>query len=110
MKLPLLLSLSYSRRGLLRPACVIRQGRLKVLTTPTSLIHLKPFSEINMIEYKGFIGHFSFDEKTNLFSGRVANSHDLITFQGKSLNDLRFAFHDAVNEYISWRKKFNDQT
>ena len=58
-----------------------------------------------MIEYKGYIGHFSFDEKTNLFYGKVANTHDLITFQGKSVKETHFAFQDAINEYIDWCKK-----
>lgn len=58
-----------------------------------------------MIEYKGYIGHFFFDEKTNLFYGKVANTHDLITFQGKSVNETHLAFQDAVNDYIDWCKK-----
>jgi predicted HicB family RNase H-like nuclease len=58
-----------------------------------------------MIKYRGFIGHFSFDDKHNLFIGRVANSHDLITFQGKSISEIREAFNDAINEHIDWCKK-----
>lgn len=59
-----------------------------------------------MIKYKGFIGHFFFDEKTNLFQGNVANSHDLITFQGNSITKTQQAFQDAVDEYIEWCKKY----
>jgi len=59
-----------------------------------------------MIEYNGFIGHFVFDEKSNIFMGKVSNSHDLITFQGKSLSETKDAFHDSVNAYIDWCKKY----
>ena len=38
----------------------------------------------NMIEYKRYVGWFEFDEKTNLFLGKVANIKTSITFQGKS--------------------------
>lgn len=55
-----------------------------------------------MLKYKGFIGHFSFDEKTHLFHGNVANSHDLITFQGASVMKIQQVFQDAVDEHIEW--------
>lgn len=58
-----------------------------------------------MIKYKGFIGHFFFDEKTNLFHGNVANSHDLITFQGNSVAKTQQAFQDVVDKHIEGCKK-----
>lgn len=58
-----------------------------------------------MIKYKGYVGCFEFDEKTNLFLGKIANSHHLITFQGKSLESIQQAFQDSVNEYIEWCEK-----
>lgn len=58
-----------------------------------------------MITYRGYIGHFFFDENTKLFVGKVANIHELITFQGKSVKETKEAFRDSVNEYINWCKK-----
>jgi len=58
-----------------------------------------------MMNYKGYVGLFEFDEKTTLFLGRISNIQDLITFQGKSIETTQQAFHDAVNEYIDWCKK-----
>ena len=58
-----------------------------------------------MIDYKGYIGWFKFDEKTNFFQGRVSNVQSLITFQGKSVETTKQAFQDAINEYIDWCKK-----
>ena len=57
------------------------------------------------MEYKGYIGLFTFDEKLELFQGRVSNIKDLITFQGKSMETLKYAFKDAINEYLNWCKK-----
>jgi predicted HicB family RNase H-like nuclease len=57
------------------------------------------------MEYKGYIGLFTFDEKLGLFQGRVSNIKDLITFQGKSMETLEYAFKDAINEYLNWCKK-----
>lgn len=58
-----------------------------------------------MLKYKGYIGQFTYDENRDLFQGYVSNITDIILFQGKSIECLRFAFHDAVNEYVEWCKK-----
>ena len=63
-----------------------------------------------MIKYKGYIGHFFFDEKTNIFQGHVANIHDVITFQGTSVASTRQAFQDAVDEHIEWRQKYGKES
>jgi predicted HicB family RNase H-like nuclease len=57
------------------------------------------------LKYKGYIGQFTYDEDRELFQGHVSNITDIIRFQGKSVESLRFAFQDAVNEYIEWCKK-----
>lgn len=62
-----------------------------------------------MIEYKGYIGIFEFDEEKKLFRGRVSDINDLVTFQGKSINGVKEAFEDAVNEYISWCKQYRNE-
>ena len=57
------------------------------------------------MEYKGYIGHFTYDEVRDLFQGHVGNITHIVLFQGKSIESLRFAFQDAINEYILWCKK-----
>ena len=61
-----------------------------------------------MIKHSGYVGVFEFDEKTNLFLGKVSNAHHLVTFQGKSIESTKQAFKDAVNEYIEWSKKHSN--
>jgi hypothetical protein len=58
-----------------------------------------------MIEYKGYLGWFEFDKKTNLFLGRVANTDTLITFQGTSVKKVKVAFKKSVKKYILLCKK-----
>lgn len=57
------------------------------------------------MNYKGYVASFTFDETLELFQGKVSNVHTLITFQGRSLEALRWSFQDAVNEHIAWCKK-----
>jgi len=59
-----------------------------------------------MIKHKGYIGSFFFDEKTNLFEGRVSNSQYPLTFQGKSIKELKQNFHDSIDEYLQWCQKY----
>ncbi len=41
-----------------------------------------------MLEYKGYHGKVEFDEEAGLFYGEVVNLRDVITFQGKSVDEL----------------------
>lgn len=61
------------------------------------------------MEYKGYISQFTYDENLELFLGHVGNVNDVILFQGKSIESLRFAFKDAINEYLSWCKKIGKE-
>ena len=80
------------------------QGRQKDCerVTPTNTMRA-------VLEYKGYLGHFTFDEQQNLFSGRVSNTHDLIVFQGKSIESTQEAFKDAINEHLEWCKKYGKE-
>ena len=42
-----------------------------------------------MIEYKGYTGVFEFDPSIDAFHGRVVGLRDVVTFQGRSLDELR---------------------
>jgi predicted HicB family RNase H-like nuclease len=55
-----------------------------------------------MMEYKGYIGKVDFDDEVGVFHGEVVNTRDVITFQGESVAELRQAFHDSVNDYLSF--------
>lgn len=59
-----------------------------------------------MLKHKGYIGSFSYDEKSNLFQGKVSNISYPLTFQGKSLESTKQAFKDVIDEYLDWCKKY----
>ena len=52
--------------------------------------------------YKGYFGTVSFDEDADIFHGSVINTRDVITFQGKSVEEIRIAFKDSVDEYLKF--------
>ena len=58
-----------------------------------------------MIEYKGYIGHIAFDDEANFFHGEVINTRDVITFQGRSVDELRQSLQDSVEAYLAFCAK-----
>ena len=55
-----------------------------------------------MIEYKGYHGEFSFDDEAGIFHGEVVGTHDVITFQGHSVEELPTAFRDSIDAYLDF--------
>jgi predicted HicB family RNase H-like nuclease len=55
-----------------------------------------------MMEYKGYLSRIEFDDEANIFHGEVINIREVITFQGKSVDELRKAFEDSVEDYLAF--------
>jgi predicted HicB family RNase H-like nuclease len=55
-----------------------------------------------MMEYQGYLGKVEFDDEASLFHGEVINTRDVITFQGKSVAELKRAFRDSVDDYLAF--------
>lgn len=53
-----------------------------------------------MIEYKGYQGVFDFDPSLDIFHGRVVGLQDVVTFQGRSLDELRHEMAESVEDYL----------
>ena len=54
------------------------------------------------MEYKGYNATVEFDDEAGIFHGEVALVRDVITFQGTSVDELRQAFRDSVEDYLEW--------
>jgi len=55
-----------------------------------------------MMEYKGYMGHVEFDDENGVFYGNVVNMRDTVTFQGESVDQIRHAFKDSVDDYLDF--------
>jgi predicted HicB family RNase H-like nuclease len=62
-----------------------------------------------MMEYKGYIGHVEFDDDAEIFHGEVINTRDVITFQGKTVEEIKQAFRDSVKDYLEYCAKLDQQ-
>jgi predicted HicB family RNase H-like nuclease len=55
-----------------------------------------------MIEYKGYTGVFAFDTSIDAFHGRVVGLQDVVTFQGRSVEELRREMAESVEDYLDF--------
>jgi predicted HicB family RNase H-like nuclease len=54
------------------------------------------------MEYKGYLAQVKFDDEADIFHGEAINTRDIITFQGKSVDELRQAFEESVEDYLEF--------
>ena len=54
------------------------------------------------MEYKSYQATVTFDDEAGILHGEVLGIRDVVTFQGQSVEELRDAFKDSVDEYISF--------
>jgi predicted HicB family RNase H-like nuclease len=55
-----------------------------------------------MMTYKGYVGRVEYDDEAGVFHGEVINLRDVITFQGETVEELRQAFRDSVDDYLEF--------
>jgi predicted HicB family RNase H-like nuclease len=53
-----------------------------------------------MMEYKGYIGRVEYDGDSDTFHGVVVGTRDVITFEGRSVEELHEALKDSVDTYL----------
>jgi len=54
------------------------------------------------MEYKGYLGLVEYDDEAGIFHGEVINLRDVITFQGETVQELRRAFQESVDDYLAF--------
>ncbi len=55
---------------------------------------------MNTLQHKDFIGTFNFIEDESILYGKIEGITDLVTFQGSSIEEIKTAFIEAVEDYI----------
>ena len=57
-----------------------------------------------MMEYKGYIGNFEYDDAAEVFCGWVANNapYPIATFVATEEHQLRREFQMSVDVYLDW--------
>lgn len=62
-----------------------------------------------MMTYKGYSAKVEFDDEAMIFHGEVIGIRDVVTFQGKTVNELKKEFHDSVDDYLDMCKSRGEE-
>src|SRR3990170_7352178 len=63
----------------------------------------------DVLTYKGFIGTVHFSAEDKVFHGKIEGIDDLVTFGGHSVEELKKAFHNEVDDYIALCKEMGKE-
>lgn len=59
------------------------------------------------IKYKGYVGQYERITKEGYFYGKIKGISNLVTFESDKEEDIKKAFHEAVDDYIELLNELN---
>jgi predicted HicB family RNase H-like nuclease len=62
-----------------------------------------------MLIYKGYVGKVAVDLEAGILHGEVANTRDVITFQASSVDNLKRAFEESIDDYLDFCKERSEE-
>ena len=54
----------------------------------------------NVMTYKGYSARIEYDDEDGILFGQIAGIRDGVGFHADTVEDLRTAFHEAVDDYL----------
>jgi predicted HicB family RNase H-like nuclease len=55
---------------------------------------------MSILTYKGYQGSFEYDPDADIFHGDVLHISDVVTFQGRSIDELKTALAESIDVYL----------
>ncbi|HIE03118.1 MAG TPA: type II toxin-antitoxin system HicB family antitoxin [Thiotrichaceae bacterium] len=62
-----------------------------------------------MLNDKGYMGQVEFDDKVDIFHGEVINTRAVITFQGRTVQEIKAAFRDSIEDYLEFCAELGEE-
>jgi predicted HicB family RNase H-like nuclease len=63
----------------------------------------------NVCDHKGYIGVLQVDHDAGVLRGKVVNTRDTITFQGKTIAEANQALRDSVEDYLKFCRSLGER-
>ena len=63
----------------------------------------------NIMKYKKYVATVELDAEAGLLHGEIINLSDVVTFQGRSIDELRQAFKESVEDYLEACAEFGKE-
>lgn len=61
----------------------------------------------DILQYKNYIAQVHFSSEDEVFFGQIIGISDLVNFEAESVKELKKAFAEAVDDYLSTCKELN---
>jgi len=62
---------------------------------------------MNTLHYRGYAARVEFDGEDDIFVGHVAGLNDIVGFHADTVEGLKAAFHEAVDDYLAACEKLD---
>ncbi|MCF6271461.1 MAG: type II toxin-antitoxin system HicB family antitoxin [Melioribacteraceae bacterium] len=62
-----------------------------------------------MLNYKGYTGQINYDDEMKILHGEVIDTRDVITFQGKTVDEIEEAFRESIDDYLEFCNERGEQ-
>jgi len=62
-----------------------------------------------MLNYKGYSGQINYDDEMKILHGEVIDTRDVITFQGRSVDEVEKAFRESIDDYLDFCNERGEQ-
>lgn len=56
---------------------------------------------MNTMTYRGYTARVEYDERDNIFVGRILGIRSIISFQGEAVAELKAEFEHAIKDYLA---------
>lgn len=56
----------------------------------------------NVLEYKGYVATFGYDDSADAFHGRLVGIRDVVDFYGRDVEGLKAEMRESVEEYLAF--------
>jgi predicted HicB family RNase H-like nuclease len=63
----------------------------------------------DFLHYKGYMGSVRFSAEDEVFHGKIEGIDDLISFEGKSVVEIKKAFQEAADDYLEFCKEIGKE-
>ena len=59
----------------------------------------------DILQYKEFLGSIHYSAADDVFFGKIEGINDLVTFEGRTVDQIKKSFKEAVDDYLEICKK-----
>jgi len=63
----------------------------------------------NLMEYKGYFARIEYSADDEGFFGIIEGINDIVSFEGASTDQLKAAFHEAVEDYLDMCQRYGKE-